>query len=314
MKVNHLYLVFIFAVALGCNRREAMNVDTLIPFANSDIRFFVIGDWGREGNYLQRELGQTMGEYADKLRPHWIISTGDHFYPSGVASVTDPHWKKSFTDIYTHKALQVSWYGVLGNHDIEGNVQAQADYHNVNPIWNLPSPYYHRSVKANDDSILFVFIDTNPFELGYYKSQKHGDYVRSQDTTAQKEWLDSILEVSPHRWKIVVGHHPMHTVGRRADNYNSVRASLEYILESREVDVYLAGHEHDMQYLRPSKVHHFVSGAGSALRELKYPERAIFAESVNAFMVMDFAGENLRCAFVNVDGEIIYRVELKKGN
>lgn len=299
-------------IVLGCNRREAMRTVGRSPTPNSDARIFVIGDWGREGKHLQRELGLTMGEWAAKLQPQWIISTGDNFYPDGVTSVNDPHWSKSFTEVYDHKALQIPWYSVLGNHDIRGNVLAQAEYNKINPIWNLPAAYYHQTMTAGDDSILFVFLDTNPFDIPYYSSATYGKYVQKQDTTAQKEWLDSILSVSPHRWKVVVGHHPMYTVGQRADNHNHVRASLEYVLESHGVDIYLAGHEHDIQYQQPSKVHHFVSGAGSALRALKYPDRATYAESVNAFLVMDFAGDKVYCAFINVNGEIIYRVELSK--
>ncbi|MCC5918389.1 MAG: metallophosphoesterase [Cryomorphaceae bacterium] len=299
--------IFPFAIAiilLGCSSKKVQVSEAQKRMASDTTKthIFIIGDWGREGKHGQKETAETMALFAEKFNPEFIISTGDNFYPTGVTSTKDSHWKKSFTDVYHQPSLQIDWYSVLGNHDVLGNVQAQIDYKKINPIWNLPAHYFTKSMAVQGDSALFVFIDTNPFEDSYYRSESYSPYVNSQDSSAQKVWIDSVLTNSPHRWKFVVGHHPMYTAGVRTDNPNSVRRHLSGLMEKHKVTAYIAGHEHDIQHLKPGNIHHFVSGAGSALRPIKAPEKAIFAESVNAFLILTFSTNEIIYTFIDVEG------------
>ena len=55
-------------------------------------------------------------------------------------------------------------------------------------------------------------------------------------------------------------------------------ARLKPLLEKYGVQAYLAGHEHDLQYLRDAgPVHYFVSGAGSEVRGTGKNEHTIFS-------------------------------------
>jgi hypothetical protein len=76
-----------------------------------------------------------MGKAAHTVEADFIVSTGDNFYPSGVASVQDPLWKRSFEDVYTAFSLQEEWYPVLGNHDYDGDAQAQIEYSRISRRW-----------------------------------------------------------------------------------------------------------------------------------------------------------------------------------
>jgi 3',5'-cyclic AMP phosphodiesterase CpdA len=93
--------------------------------------------------------------------------------------------------------------------------------------------------------------------------------VISQDSTAQKKWLDKVLSTnSPKvKWKLVVGHHPLFTATeKRRESYDTkaVRASLKSVLDKHQVDAYICGHDHDLQHLLPpGKTHYFVSGSAS---------------------------------------------------
>ena len=91
------------------------------------LSFLVLGDWGRGGADLQREVAGQMAKAAASYGAQFVISTGDNFYEAGVASVNSPQWRKSFEDIYTQPELQVPWYPTVGNHDHRGNVQAQVE-------------------------------------------------------------------------------------------------------------------------------------------------------------------------------------------
>jgi tartrate-resistant acid phosphatase type 5 len=322
MNTKRLFFYLAFGIVFyACGSKSIVtqeewdtSYEEVVKAEPTDLRFFVIGDWGREGAHGQAELAKVMGQYAELVKPQFIISTGDNFYPSGVNSTRDMHWTRSFTDVYTHRDLHVDWYPVLGNHDIQGSVKAQFDYGRVNPVWKFPAAYYRKSFATATDSVLFVFIDTNPFDLPYYDSPTYGKYVSAQDTTAQKKWLDSVLAHSDHRWKIVVGHHPMYTAGARAANENTVRRSLEPILEKHGVDAYLAGHEHDIQHHKPEGrgVAHFVSGAGSALRGIRVHDMAEFAQSVNAFLVVTVKEDKAIFEFVTTEGKVVYTTEIVK--
>ena len=64
------------------------------------LNFLAVGDWGREGNFHQRDVAVRMGESAQELGARFVISVGDNFYEDGVASVDDPAWQKSFEGVY----------------------------------------------------------------------------------------------------------------------------------------------------------------------------------------------------------------------
>src|SRR5689334_12248100 len=84
-----------------------------LALAESFFTFFVIGDWGDPKEY-QKEVAQAMMIEALNAPPRFIISVGDNFYPSGVASVTDSQWKTTFEDIYSAPQINKPWYAVLG--------------------------------------------------------------------------------------------------------------------------------------------------------------------------------------------------------
>ena len=41
-----------------------------------------IGDWGRQGEHNQSDTAAAMAAVAALSQPHFVISTGDNFYPS----------------------------------------------------------------------------------------------------------------------------------------------------------------------------------------------------------------------------------------
>lgn len=60
------------------------------------------------------------------------------------------------------------------------------------------------------------------------------------------------------RWKIVYGHHPIYSEGAHEDNNTKIE-QLPPLLRDR-AHIYLAGHDHDMQHLKPEgQLHFFVA-------------------------------------------------------
>lgn len=302
------------------NQTAAVAPTKVLSKLDSSISFIAMGDWGRNGEDHQTQVARQMALTAAELKTPFIISTGDNFYPSGVISEHDPLFKYSFEDIYTAHSLQWDWYPVLGNHDYKSNPDAQVAYSKISRRWKMPARYYAKTFPINGDlnqQVLVVFMDTNPLIPEFYKNAEYGPNVQGQDSTKQKRWLNKVLsDPSPSiKWKIVVGHHPLYTGGSRTNAYDTkaVRSSLAALLERHGVDVYLAGHEHSLQHLKPAgKTHHFITGAASEKTPVKMIPEAEMLASAYGFMLFSISKNKLLMQTINDEGEIIYSTSINK--
>ena len=73
-----------------------------IKTLDNALDFIVVGDWGRQGEYFQKDVANQMANAAVSLDLDFVISTGDNVYPDGVGSITGPLRKSSFEDVYHH--------------------------------------------------------------------------------------------------------------------------------------------------------------------------------------------------------------------
>ena len=274
------------------------------------LKFLAIGDWGRSGEHEQLETANQMGEWARNNPSNFVISTGDNFYPKGVASEHDPLWNHSFENIYTAHALQTDWYAVLGNHDYGSEPDAQINYSKVSRRWHMPARYYAKEVSLGEDKgkVLFVMIDSQPIV----------HEIKDQQPEKQLAWLNETLQQASAdvKWKIVVGHHPYYTVGPRIKNYDTLamRKAIAKTFEDHKVDIYLSGHDHSLQHLKPAGfTHQFISGAGSELTDVKSGVTySRFEASENGFMYFSVDTNKLNVKAVNVKGAVLYETQLTK--
>jgi len=278
----------------------------------NSINFLVVGDWGRNGEFHQKDVAHQMGLEAAKNHTSFVLSMGDNFYPDGIISTTDPQWNKSFEDIYTNYSLNIPWFTAFGNHDYRGNIQAQLDYSKISRRWRTTERYYsfEKTIPNSSEKALFVFIDSNPFDETLSRN-RHSD-LASQNKEAQLEWLEKTLATSTASWKIVIGHHPLYTTGVRRDKMLDVRKVFLPIFEKHKVNAYLAGHEHDLQHQKPEGfTHYFVSGAGSEIRPVTQDEQQTkFAISDHGFMSMQLLKDKLNVQVINFEGKQLYQTTI----
>lgn len=325
--INRLLVIIIFTTCASV-KAQVLLKSTPTNFAATKnlikepgaLNFIAMGDWGRNGADHQKQVAKQMGITATDIKAQFIISTGDNFYPSGVISEQDPLFRTSFEDIYTDFSLQWDWYVVLGNHDYKSNPDAQVAYSKISRRWKMPARYFSKKFPINGDvnnQVLIAFIDTNPLIKEFYSNAEYGPNVKGQDTTAQKRWIAKTLsDTDPSiKWKIVVGHHPIYTGGSRTDGYDTkaVRSSLQSTFEKYGVDVYLTGHEHSLQHIKPEgKTHHFISGAASEKTPVKLIPGAEMVASEYGFMLFSIANNQIRVQTINDEGEIIYNTVITK--
>jgi acid phosphatase len=275
--------------------------------------FLVVGDWGRDGASHQRDVAVQMDKAASQVGSRFTVSVGDNFYDNGVTSTTDPLWQTSFERVYDGPNLQTPWYVALGNHDYRGVPQAQVDYTQLSPRWKMPTRYY----KVAGDSFgypdldLFV-IDTSPLVHEY--ATKVGSAiaanVKTQDTVAQLAWLDQELGASTAKWKLVIGHHTIYSGGSGHGNTPEMIERVLPILQKHKVPAYIAGHDHDLQYIERDGLAFVCTGAGSEVRPVKAIEGTKFCVAQSGFSVVNVTADRLQLEFRNYLGETVFRTAI----
>lgn len=299
--LNRVYLaasLIIFSLAI-CFAQAASEPNS--------VSFLVVGDWGRDGNFNQREVAEQMGRVAAENRAGFVISTGDNFYDNGVTTTDAPQWKTSFEDIYTAQSLQIPWYVVLGNHDYRSNPPAEMAYTLVSPRWKMPARYFSHARKLPDGgSVEFFFLDTQPFVEAYRKGGKYSD-VAKQSKDAQLQWLRDGLAASHAEWKFVVGHHAIYSNGTEHGNTPELIRDVKPLLEQYGVQAYFNGHDHDLQHIVVNGVNYITSGAGSRTRPTgTSPDTRFSLGETSGFLSAVLTANKLKAEFIDYTGKTVY--------
>lgn len=268
------------------------------------LQFIAVGDAGT-GGAGQRDVGEAMAEKASRDSVAFVLLLGDNFYEDGVRSVSDEQWETKFEDMYWQSSLQIPFYAVLGNHDHRLNPQAQVEYTAASARWRMPDRYYTFSHTIDDTTqVQFFCLDTYP--LSDVSRERLQSLPTTSTVTRQLHWLGRELSATHARWKIVAGHHPVYSGGVHGDN-EGLAALLEPIFLKHGVDLYLCGHDHDQQLLKPIKgVHYIVSGAGGKHRDVTWRENTIYAGTNLGFAFFRVSSNDLLVEFINRNGDLEY--------
>ncbi|CAN4100599.1 unnamed protein product [Withania somnifera] len=257
---NSMVLCFWAAIvfAISCARASTRLKKFDHPTKGDGTLSFLVGDGGRRVPLIGLDKSQKlikMGRVGAKLDIVFVLSTGDNFYDNGLTGIHDANFVESFTNIYTAKSLQKQWYSVLGNHDYRGDVEAQLSPYlrKLDSTWGL--------FKVFPKIAEIFMVDTTPFVTDYFTNPKDHIYdwrgvIPTNIYTANVlNELEKALSESTARWKIVLGHHAIKSVGHHGDT-----RPLAY-----NVDFYMNGHDHCLEHISDteSPMQFLVSGAGS---------------------------------------------------
>lgn len=279
----------------------------------------VVGDWGRKGLYNQSQVAFEMGRIGDKLDIDFVISTGDNFYDDGLKGDNDPAFLDSFSNIYTANSLQKPWFSVLGNHDYRGDVLAQLSpaLTQIDERWRCL-----RSFVVDADVAEFFFVDTTPLVRKYFRDPKDHTYdwrgVSPRNTYISQLLKDvnSALRASRATWKIVVGHHPIRSVGHHGDTQELIHQLLP-ILQANNVDLYINGHDHCLQHISDltSPIQYLTSGGGSKAWRGDFDtdvDELKFYDDGQGFVSLHMTRSDVEITFYNVSGSVIHKWTVSK--
>lgn len=284
------------------------DLGTLDGLGAGPTRVVVIGDFGEEATKPQEGAKAVFA--AIKARHQragqayaFGITVGDNFYPSGVSSRAqlDERWQASGYD-----SLKIPFYATLGNHDYRGSVDAQVV--DNGSTWKMPFTYYTFASAHSR----FVAIDTDEGTLGHGNPFLLFGLIQRRWSTTQRDWVDSALQAhAGATWKIVYGHHPIYSDGAHGDSRRLLRSgSLRQVLRDRRVDLYIAGHDHDLQHHAPGpndeRIHFIVAGGGGRETRSIARKRAAFAQSAFGFAELVIDEKTLTFRIIGSDGRVLH--------
>jgi tartrate-resistant acid phosphatase type 5 len=266
------YFLFLSPLLLSAQ----VDLGRVLPESQS-LHIVAIGDFG-SGKPGQHEVAQGLAARHKQAPFDLGITLGDNFYRCGVRSVDDPKWQSRWENLYT--ALGIPFYASLGNHDYGlppiacpaggASVDAEIARTKLSRSWRMPARYYTYTAGP----VRFLAIDTE----GWSKEQL--------------AWIGQILQKSKGepgvRWRIVYGHHPMYTSGVHFNErrIGALRRELFPVLKAGGVDLYISGHDHDMERLQTDGIDMLIAGSGGAdLRSPRHPEpESVFTAKKYGFL------------------------------
>jgi len=279
--------------------------------------------WGDMGTNSSSQIDVANQMELVKPAPEFALGLGDLVYDSGAEADYDPKFFKPNAELFRRVAI----WPTIGNHDAKTSSAA---------------PYIANFYLPTDSGA-----PGKPSGTERYYSFDHGmaHFVCLDSETSSSsagspmvEWLKADLDNAKargKRWLIAFLHHPPYTEGTHSSSegdITAVRQNLLPILESKGVDMLLAGHSHvyERSYLvkngaiiqndagtyskigSPDGTIYLVSGCGGKTGSgtLDEPHMAESKGNVAGFNVIDLTYEEMRATFVERDGQTtdVFRV------
>ena len=304
-----IFIFIVFAVffivrkSLKIPSQVSGALETILPDKNI-LRFFALGDFGTNDDQ-QKKVAQWMESHCQAQGGvDGLLFLGDHFYPKGVASSSDPLWEEVIEKTYLSKPClsRAKIYPVLGNHDYKGNPQAQINRSAMSSKWFMPYRFY--SLKF-ENKLKIVALDT-----------VRTDFCFMKDTCAF-DFMNYALEKKDTRWTVAMGHFPLASSSPKGGDHTGDTFWLKKIKERvcNNSDAWLSGHAHHMEHRSISgcQSEAFVSGAGGS-RNDKIDRRKVkeFARSENGFLELEVKFEKIIFSFIGKNSKILYRYVKRK--
>ncbi|MCI0403499.1 MAG: metallophosphoesterase [Acidobacteria bacterium] len=289
------------------------------------VRFAVIGDSG-SGDEHQQKIADRMTEWHARLPFDLVLMLGDNIYGGtfGAGGGDAKDFPERFDQPYEALLTRgVFFRAALGNHDMRHRdgldlVDAYDRFHIEHPdgyysftagTWNPAAGAAGLDGRGGLAPLVeFFVINTVRLE-------------KDKEDPLQLEWLERALGGSRARWRIVYGHHPLYSTGKRHGADPKLRAKLEPIFLKapeagasglgvergvRPVDVVLAGHDHIFQRFLPQRgIAYFVCGSSGKLRRGNAePDASVAAvnDREHVFMLWEATPDELRFRAINEHG------------
>jgi hypothetical protein len=278
----------------------------------------MVGDWGVEGDTAeQKSVAMAMASFAQQhsITPDALMMLGDNFYGSMPGGVNSHRWKSQFEEMYPQAAFGCPAYVVLGNHDYQYAPGLKSDYQlgyaaTGTSRFTLPSNWYRFMLPATNPVLTVLALDSNAPGVPTWGPS----YIALTDEVwgQQLAWLEAELQKPRETpFLAIMAHHPIYSNGACGDHPVLMR-DWSPLFREYKVDLYMAGHDHDMQHLEldghPTSF--FLSGGGGAPiapLEINESRRGPYAQEVFGFSHLHCTATLLTLRHVDRLGGLLHK-------
>jgi tartrate-resistant acid phosphatase type 5 len=270
--------------------------------AQEEFALLVFGDGG-SGNAKQQRVAAAMAQACGELGCDAALVLGDLVYPRGVESIDDRKFGTHFERPYAVLGPFPFWMAP-GNHDHRGSIEAQVAYGRSGRSERWKMPAAHFAVEGLPSWLHVYSLDTEPID-----EQRAG----SEQANAARAAL-----CGKSGWRLLMGHHPIHSNGLHGSNAE-VERYLDEVIRDCDVQAYFAGHDHHQEHIAAPLFDQFVQGAAAKLRRVRRrsdpatePLTQRFASTTLGFAIAAFTERRMEVRFFDgTDGSAreIYRCE-----
>ena len=133
----------------------------------------------------------------------------------------------------------------------------------------------------------------------------------------QLAWLEKGLANSMADYKIVAGHHPVYADTKKSESERlDMQKYVQPLLEKYGVDLYLSGHIHNHQHIRPrgSSVDYVVVSSGALSRKVKPIEGTQFCSPETGFAFISIKSGKLTMYLLDKEGNELYHISRTKSH
>jgi hypothetical protein len=306
------------AAQVGCGWTTAVSGYQEKFTSPSPANVLMVGDWGVDGDLVeQRSVATAMESFVQQhsISPDALMMLGDNFYGSMPGGANSRRWKSQFEEMYPQTAFGCPAYAVLGNHDYQYAPGLKCDYQleyaaRGTSRFTLPSNWYRLTLPATNPVLTVLALDSNVPGVPTWGPS----YTTMTDDVWGQEmaWLEAELQKPRETpFLAVMAHHPIYSNGLCGD-HPVLMKEWSPLFREYKVDLYLAGHDHDMQHLEleghPTSF--FLSGGGgAALAPLKISEskRGPYAQDVYGFSHLHCTADLLTARHLDRTGSLLHK-------
>jgi tartrate-resistant acid phosphatase type 5 len=248
------------------------------PLDPAAAEVLVLGDWGYENPAAQSQVAAGLRSYAKhhSVQPQALFMLGDNWYGELAGGATSVRWRTHFEEMYPASDFPCPAYAVLGNHDYqrwpESKVDAELEYARSGSSggaatrWTMPARWYRFEFPKKNPLVTFLALDSNMPRADGKESQGRDFTLTPEQQAEQLAWFEAELK-RPRTTPFlgVIAHHPVYSDGPHGDHPVLIR-DWDPLFRKYGVDLYMAGHDHDLQHLEfeGHPTSHFLSGGGGA--------------------------------------------------
>jgi tartrate-resistant acid phosphatase type 5 len=270
---------------------EATAIDGGTPVQDSgaaarSTRFVIIGDYGLSG-----PDEANVAALVARLKPDFVITTGDNNYPLGEAETIDENIGRYFHEFiapYRGKfgsgAEHNRFFPSLGNHDwYASGARPFLDY------FSLPN---------NERYYRFERGDVELFALDSDSAEPDGNTADSK----QAQWLEAGLGAATAPWRLVFFHHPPYSSAA----VHGSTVEMRWPFAEWGASIVYAGHDHTYERLSVDGFPYIVNGVGgSGLYSLAepLPESLVRHADVHGLVLVTATASEFVSRFLDARGD-----------